>query len=261
MPPKSQKSNEVNMPLILSVADREAIAKTTLELFRPRLDNLDSLISKCAKVEDLNKAKSNILTNFYKLDNNDQYQRRENLRIGNFPLIDNERDLTHEVVNMLNVMMSIANPRSNDDSTMSGAELFSQTQDVEVDPDSVVQHFSVKDISTCHYTKGDNKKNVIVRFVSRQSVRTIYQNKKHLKKSIKYKETFIMDDITPLKAKTKAVVSKIPGVEKTFIRDGYVHCIYKKKHYKLTTPDDIFDQLKVDITPVMLQDLGLDRFT
>lgn len=37
-----------------------------------------SLTAKCAKTEDLSKAKSNILTNFYKLDNNDQYQRREN---------------------------------------------------------------------------------------------------------------------------------------------------------------------------------------
>lgn len=126
-------------------------------------------------------------------------------------------------------MMAIANPNSQDDSSSSDQELFSQSQAADLDPDTVDEYFTVKDISTCHYPKGDTKKYVIVRFISRQSVRTIYQNKKYLKKSTKYKHTFIMDDITPLKAKTKAVVGRIPGVEKAFIRDGHIHCIYNKK--------------------------------
>lgn len=149
---------------------------------------------------------------------------------------------------MLNVMMAFANPNGQDDSSSSDQELFLQSQAADLDQDTVNEYFTVKNISTRRYTEGDTKRNVIVGFISRQSVRTIYQNKKYLKKSTKYKHTFIMDDITPLKAKTKAVVGRIPGVEKTFIRDGHIHCIYNKKHFKITTPDDIFDQIKVDLT-------------
>lgn len=125
-------------------------------------------------------------------------------------------------------------------------------------------YFTRGDISTCHFTStkpGSGKKpQVIARFVSRQSIREIYQNKKKLKSSPIHKAVFITDDVTPLRLRLKSVVSNIPGVERTFFRDGNVHCIYNKKHYKLMSPDDIFDVLKVEITPDMLRVLGLNDF-
>ena len=57
------------------------------------------------------------------------------------------------------------------------------------------------------------------------------------------------------------MVSKIPGVEKSFIRDGNVHCIYKTKHYKLTSPDDIFNELGIELTADMMKELGLGKYT
>lgn len=264
MPPKSNKNSQNVSP-----EEADTIAKATVSLLSPRFDQLEQLVEQCAKRVELERAKCNILLNHYKTDNNDQYQRRENIRIGNFAP---SGDLVEEVVKLLNHMMFLGKEDNSVSQPESGlVDLFSSDSQ----PDNSLQStesgtasgppaFSARDISACHFTspRQGSQKQVIVRFVSRQSVRTIYQHKKFLKKSPNpvYKVVYITDDITPLKLKTKLVVSKIPGVEKVFFRDGNVHCLYKQRHYKLSSPDDIFNQLKVDLTPEMMRDLGLDRF-
>jgi hypothetical protein len=93
-------------------------------------------------------------------------------------------------------------------------------------------------------------------------VKIVYKYKKNLKSSPKdmYKSVNIMDDVTPLRLRLKAVVSKIPGVEATYFRDGNVHCKFKGKNFKLTSPDDIFGVLKVDQSEEMMKELGLQNF-
>ena len=60
------------------------------------------MVAECAKTADLNTAKSNFLSYHYKMDSNDQYQRRENVRVGNF---SPSGDLTKAVVQLLNHMI------------------------------------------------------------------------------------------------------------------------------------------------------------
>ncbi|WAQ95789.1 hypothetical protein MAR_028479, partial [Mya arenaria] len=222
------------------------------------------MIDECAKSSDLTKAKSNILVNVYKIDNNDQYQKRENIRIGNFMP---SGDLVDEVVNLLNHMVGLKEktaglqPGENNEAVQSSQSLFNSQADLSLNKSldtgspSVDGPFSRVDISDCHFTnpKSGKKKQVIVRFVSRMSVRTVYRHKRKLRDSPipAYKSVFITDDITPLRLRMKNVVSQIPGVEKTFFRDGNVHCIFKKKHFKLSSPDDIFKELGVEMTEVV----------
>lgn len=119
-------------------------------------------------------------------------------------------------------------------------------------------------ISDCHYinTRNDGKKQIIVRFVSPQTVKTVYKHKKNLKitQDPMYKGVFITDDVTPLRLRLKRVVSKIPGVETAYFRDGNIHCKYKNTNYVFSSPEDIFDKLKVDVTDDMLKELGLENF-
>lgn len=73
MRPKSNKSN--------SKEELDQIAQATVDLLQPRFDLLESLISERVQTVDLDRAKLNILDEHYRMDNIDQYKRRENIRI------------------------------------------------------------------------------------------------------------------------------------------------------------------------------------
>jgi hypothetical protein len=94
----------------------------------------------------------------------------------------------------------------------------------------LIPQFNRSDISDCHYTTPRNakKKQIIVRFVSRQSVKMVYKYKKNLKLSSNplIKGVYITDDITPFRLRLKSVVAKIHGV-KTYFRVGNVLCRFK----------------------------------
>jgi hypothetical protein len=256
MPPKSNKQQEI-----------DSIAQATLLLLEPKFDTLETLISDCARSVDLNKAKTNILVNHYKIDGSEQYQKRENVRIGNFSPTG---DVTDAVVALLNHMVELSERKPSVDSqsqsllvNVSNADTSSVANSLE----SGAQQrkvFTRQDISDCPFRspRPGKKRQVIVRFVSRQSVRTIYRCKRYLRESQipEYKVVFLTDDVTPLRLRLKNVVGKIPGVERAYMRDGNVHCDFKGKHYKIMSPDDIFNQLKIDVTDSMMRELGLENF-
>jgi len=75
-----------------------------------------------------------------------------------------------------------------------------------------------------------------------------------------YRAAYITNDVTPLRMRLKNVVPNIQGVEKCFIKDGNIHCDYKKVHMILYSRDDILNVLKVDITDDMLKDLGVTDY-
>ena len=84
----------------------DQIAQATAALLLPRLDAIEQLVSNCATKADLNAAKS-IAHDRFLLDNIDQYQRRENIRIGGF---SPGGDLCTEIIDLLNHMMSVEIP-------------------------------------------------------------------------------------------------------------------------------------------------------
>lgn len=233
----------------------DAIAEAVRDMLKPDFEQLSSLIEGCVKREEFSKVKCNVLKNYYENDSLKQYMKRENLRIGNF---EPEGDLLTSVVNLFNHMASLVPVV---DESQAGPSHVPQNLVVNPDAEPIV---SKSDISACHWTnpRQGGKKQIIVRFVSRQAIRRIYSHKRKLRSSPiqMYRPVYICDDVTPLRVKLKSVVSDIPGVEKCFIKDGNVHCTYKKEHKVLSSPDDIFNQLKIVVTPEMLEKLNVTDY-
>jgi len=246
-----QQTGGVGMPR----EDIQSIAEAVSELLRPNFDNIEKLIEDtCVKKVDFQKVKSNLLKQHYEMDGLKQYMKRENLRVCNFKP---EGDLTDAVVDLFNHMAALKPPIQN-----TGADGRSSSWIVDSSVGPIVER---SDISTCHMSnpsKPGAKPQILVRFISRQVIRRIYLNKRKLKSSPNevYRAAYITDDVTPLRLRLKNVVSNIQGVEKCFIKDGNIHCDYKKVHKILYSPDDIFNVLKVDITDDMLKVLGVTDY-
>ncbi|WAR01334.1 hypothetical protein MAR_007892 [Mya arenaria] len=89
-------------------------------------------------------------------------------------------------------------------------------------------------------TNGAGKpRQIIVRFVSRQSVHLVFRNKKNLALMEKYKNIFITDDLTQLRMKLKSVLKETVGVSRFHSRDGNLRCQKDGKQYTVATPDDL----------------------
>lgn len=102
------------MPPKLSKNEMEQIAQATVNLLEPKFERLEKLVADCAKTTEINKLKSSVLSNLYKIDNVDQYQRRENLQFGNFSPTG---DVTNAVVELVNHMMKLPSSEERDRTT------------------------------------------------------------------------------------------------------------------------------------------------
>lgn len=159
---------------------------------------------------------SSVQTNRFEIDRLEQYSRRDNLKLVGVPERPNEDcvQLVKEVASDLNINL----------------------QDQE--------------ISTAHRLKSRSKRGnpIIVRFVRRETKINILSKKKQLKD--KRKETFIEEDLTPLRSKLFWTVKKDETVEAAWVRDGKTHCLLKSpqrlkdgsesRRFVLDTPEDIF---------------------
>jgi len=168
----------------------------------------------------------------YEYDRLEQYTRRENVRIHKWT-VDDSSPLTPQVLELLNHMAELG------------------TKDGE-DP---IQ-FRESDISTCHGVGVGAKKQTIVRFVSRAKVRDVFKMKKNLKDSVKFKGTFITEDMTALRMKLLQVVKDDKETSDAYTINGNVHVTYRKKKVVIASPDDLF---KINIDPDM-EALGLKSF-
>lgn len=189
--------------------------------------------------QSFEKAKSNILTSKFDNDKLEQYTRRENIRIGNFATPDGD-DLMASVLVLLNDIF-LEESKDNPPCKLSAADI------------SVVHRIGKKpaDGST-------DKRQIIVRFISRQHVMKVYQYKKNLKSMATYKDkgVYITDDITQLRLKLKNFLKQQEGITKVYTIDGNIHCEKDQKHYVVSSPDDLFF-LDIDVD---LDVLGLKNY-
>lgn len=225
--------------------DNDKIAYNVAKILIPFLGKTvrSSVESYSVQKPDFEKAKANIRVNKYETDRLEQYTRRENIRIHNLPVVDG-KSLLSNVVDTLNDMFRY------------GAE---------GDPPFRVEE---RDISTCQRINrkqeltgddddaGANRKQTIVRFVSRRVVANVYKYKKNLKEMVKYNSdnVYITDDLTQMRLKLKAVVKDIDGVSKVFTKDGNIHCDKGGSHFVITSPDDLFN---LGVDSINYEELGL----
>ena len=115
------------------------------------------------------KMQAAIRKNSYDLDKLQQYGRRENLRISGLPEEEGE-NLKDKIVKVGQVM---------------GVEILN------------------RDINVAHRSgpKGVKPRQIICRFVSRDTKIELLRNKKKLKESEEYKNVYMHEDLTPLRAK------------------------------------------------------------
>ena len=209
--------------------NNEKIAVTVARMLLPIMNvTITNAVKPNTEIrEELNQVKSNVLINKYQNDRLEQYTRRENIRIHNYPEVDGDaiEDLTTSVLTLLNDLIDTA------DTDDSG--------------------FVESDISVCHRIgkKGvpggaaENKKprQIIVRFVSRRPVIKVFKHKSVLKNIAKYNGIYITDDLTQLRMKLKSIVKGTAGISQVRTIDGNIHCKKGGKSYVISDPDDLFD--------------------
>jgi hypothetical protein len=167
----------------------------------------------------------------YQLDRQEQYSRRETIRICGLPE-KIEEDVEKEILRVF----------SDAGCTVSREE-----------------------ISTAHRNgqKQEGKcRPILVKFVSRRSKTNVMKKKSSLKGKELYKRVYLNDDLTPLRMRLLRLVKKIDGVERASTTpDGRIRCEMKKRPGQtnaavvlVDSPDDLF---KLGVDQVDYEELGL----
>ncbi|CAG2199234.1 unnamed protein product [Mytilus edulis] len=195
----------------------EMTAVKVMQLLLPAVNVLSStmIIKNCA-VQDakIEKIYSAVRLNAYAIDNQNQYSRRENLRIAGI----NEEE---------------------------GEDLFSVLVTI---CDAMNLKLNKSDIVSCHRVgkKGiqNNNRTVIMR-TTRDFKAKIFANKKGLHGKPDFKNIYFNDDLTTLKFKLFQIVRKLDNVKAAHTRDGKIHCILKDNSRQIVeNPDDLFKLVK-----------------
>lgn len=124
-----------------------------------------------------------------------------------------------------------------------------------------------KDISVCHRLGkvGNNgSRNVICKFLSRNTKHQLMRAKRNLKNNDTYKNIFINDDLTKLRARLYKLVREDPRVSSCHTRDGKIICVIRHngrdRNAVIETPEDLF-HYGWDVDSLNMRQLGLGDLT
>lgn len=113
------------------------------------------------------------------------------------------------------------------------------------------------DINVVHRSgpRGIRPRQIICRFVSRDTKIELLKSKKKLRDSDDYKNVFMHEDLTPLRAKLLKVVKEQTNVKSVFTREGIIHCnLHNGSHIIIESPDDLF---RLGFDGINYDELGL----
>lgn len=161
--------------------------------------------------QKLNRMCAGIRHNTYEIDRQNQYSRRENVRIIGVQET-NDENVTDIVLNMM--------------------------KSLKVDVDH-------NDIAACHRigeNRGSGKpRPIIIRFVNREKKYQLFRRKKELKDHSEFSKVYIHEDLTMMRLKLYHYVKNLPTVKSVTTRDGKIVCFLKSgKKTMLENPDDLF---------------------
>ena len=212
---------------MINLQNRKKTALNVVTLLLPVMDILVSTRQHELVGEHntkINRLQVSVRNNEYAHDNLEQYTRRENLRLSNIPEADDE--------NLVQVIIDI------------GKEL-----GVNIEPSciSAVHRLGVK--------RAGKVRQVLVRFVNRESRMQYITRRKELKNSEHFKDVFISEDLTKLRFKLFQLVRKLDIVKNAFTRDGKIHGVLKSgAKFMIESPDDLF---KIGVDEIDNKALGL----
>ena len=190
----------------------KAAVATAIEAMLPQLE-----ASIAAENERLSKEvghlRSALQSQAFELDRLAQYSRRENVRLHGIPETADEN--TNDVVIALASDMGV--------------------------------HIDEHDICISHRlqkSRSMQERPIIVRFVRRDTKIDMMRKKKTLRTIDRYRNTFVNDDLTPLRSKMLRALKQEEEVKRVWTIDGSFHCIVMKANVevkmKLDSPDDLF---------------------
>ena len=116
------------------------------------------------------------------------------------------------------------------------------------------------DINACHRLGARHHvraRAIIVRFFAREKRNQMLVNKNRLKDNDDYKNVFISEDLTQLRAKLLHYVKREERVASTYTGDGKIICqLRDNSRIMLESPDDLF---KIGLTDIDYHALGLSN--
>ncbi|KAL8612765.1 hypothetical protein ACOMHN_033436 [Nucella lapillus] len=188
----------------------------------------------------------------YKLDKQEQYTRRETIKVVGLPETSNE-DVQENVLKVFTAAGCEVRP--DDISTVHRTGLKNKTG-----RQSNNGNFSSTNISS-------SSRPVLVKFTTRKTKAYVMAQRKQLKKTAKYQKVFLNDDLNPLRSRMLHVAKRNSNVDRvSSTSDEKIRCVLKKtpgqstadsKVIFLDTPDDLF-HLGVD--SLDFPSLGLQQF-
>jgi hypothetical protein len=186
--------------------EHENMAITIASLIVPLIGNV---ITK-QNTPTVKKIEAATRVNRYKIDELEQYGRRENLRINGIKE-DTDENVKQKVVDLGKAM---------------GIDV------------------TVRDLNVAHRLGKPGMgaaRSIIARFLYRDVKHQFLVNKKQLKASEHYKHVFINEDLTPLRQAIFYKLRKSDKVESCVTRDGSMRCRLKDgKQCVINNPDDLF---------------------
>lgn len=174
----------------------------------------------------INKLKAGVRMNSYETDKLNQYGRRENIRIAGIKEDVADENLKTEVARICSSLGVVLQP-----------------------DDYRCHRLGVKSANSV------KPRQVIVRFMNRETRNRVMDAKKDLHTKAEYKHLFIFEDLTALRFKLLNMVRNHDDVKTAFTRDGKIHAYMKNGEKKtVDSPDDLF---KIGFTNINYNELGL----
>ena len=175
----------------------------------------------------INKLQAQVRNVSYENDSLNQYSRRENVRISNVPEVEDE--------DLIKTLIEIGG--------------------------SIGVAIKADNINTIHRIgpKREGKaRQIIARFVHREPRYLLLKNRVDLKKTERYKNIYIAEDLTQMKFKLLYYVKKQRNVKSAFTKEGRIHCtLDDDSKVIIDTPDDLF---KIGMDNIDYGALGLPEF-
>lgn len=181
---------------------------------------LEARPPKCQNCEDI---KAAARTCYYRADENEQYSRRESVRI--FGIEEREGENLEETVQAIS--------------------------------SSAGQPLDERDIVAIHRVgkvTPQKSRPIICRFTRRKPAKMLLTKQKAARNATNNHKMFIVEDLTPMRSKLRFTLKSTPGVDKIRVRDGRIFCEYNEKTVSIENPDHLF---KVGIDAPNLKDFGL----
>ena len=187
---------------------------------------------KSLEVQRIDKMQQLALFAKYDNDKQEQYSRRETIRISGIStdVGDDEGEIIKEVIKI------------------------GERIDVHIKP---------QDISVAHRVGRPNDRSkarpILCKFISRQMKDRMMKSRKALKDMPETKGTvYINEDLTPLRSKLMRYAKDLHNVQRVNSSNGRIHCnLVDGTHVILDNPDDLF---KLGVTSIDLEKLGLHHY-